>query len=515
MASGASRTASARVNTLADLPEYDEALERDAYPRWVAAHPGLRLRYIVDIEHPMPATLTRLRQSLARTFQALATSFPRAADTDLALILPVAENDKLIFTIACTHEKFWIPEFYGGIDQSRNKKLWQQKRETLKPLLSIIEQDWLAHRRALWMSLLSAEQIAQQFLGLHLLDSRRRLENAIADYVGNPDLLSKTFKGTDEMIQAFDAALRDSHKKPRLTGLTQALGLLAEKRKHLDLAILKHQNGVLGGAAVIAALVPVAVAAGVSPDAPKAIETLKELAGEANKRLQMALLDYLAEVRRLAADHPILLVLHHLSAEDSAGIALQRRLLAAVNHVAKASDDLADELNGDQVIPPLHVKPWGGEKPIVYAPSLMDMVAAIKKTKKINVWKLPFFIDDALTNLPQDERPGVRALRALALQEADEALLARDLVLVPLELATMFLPPARIASAAVSLGLGLLRLSGTIRTYEEAQTLYHASLDPNFLATGDGPHAPGSADGIIFDMVSMVFDAGTLSRLAR
>lgn len=62
-------------------------------------------------------------------------------------------------------------------------------REMFASALRLIEADWLAYRRALWQSLVSAEHRANQFMMAHLLQSEERVAETVDQYVGLPGLL--------------------------------------------------------------------------------------------------------------------------------------------------------------------------------------------------------------------------------------------------------------------------------------------------------------------------------------
>jgi hypothetical protein len=494
-----------KLNGLFDRPEIQPGHER-VYTQTIGRYSDLTLRFSKSVSRPLPRTLAALRKVLSAVYLPLAASDPESADGQLALEWRPDDPKGWKLGIAETTDRLWIPGSFPlkhGADGSKNVA---KARQELEFILQFIEVEWLAHRRALWITLISAERIANQHMALHLMRSEERLEEVKDDYVGLSDLIDKFIVEPADRIRALTAVSQSPRKKKRFMSLVAALVELREMRGTNDLEALLRQRSVLGAAATMASLLPVMVAAGISPSAPEAIEDLKSLASDTNQRAMDALLSYVAKMRALAAEHPILTVLHHISERSMSESSIQQSVMNAVKAVSAAIEALASVMD-TPVIPPLDSKG--------IAPGATAMVEAIADVSKLSIWKLPMFVDRALLELPEEERLSIQAMRETAFERKKEELAVRELVMSVVETGAMLIPAARVAGLVLSLAVGLARLTGTIKSYEETTTLYHASLDPGFLALGDIAHAPADADMMVFDLAAVALDVVGVGKAAR
>lgn len=512
----------AMLNGLFDLPKIKPEDER-IYSKTIGQYSDLTLRFSQTVARPLPRSLAKLRKVLAAVYLPLAASDPEAADRELALEwhpddpkgwhISIARTltlsiSKTALNAKTTYETdtAWKPGTFVLGHGTEGLANASKARRELDFILRIIEAEWLAHRKALWIALISAERIANQHMGLHLMRSEERLQEVKDDYVGLTDLTDKFIVEPADRIRALIAVRESPRKILRFMSLVAALVELRDMRRANDLEGLLRQRSVLGAAAAMASLIPVMVAAGFSPDAPEAIKDLQLLATDANQRGTDALLAYVARMRVLAAEHPVLTVLHHITEREMSEASIQQSVMKAVNAVRLAIDALAKVMDA-RVIPPL------GSDGV--APGATLMVTAIEEVSKLSIWKLPGFLDQALLELPKDERLPIQALRELAFERKKEELAVREIAMTAVETVAMLIPAARISGLVLSLGVGLARLTGAVKSYEETTTLYHGSLDPGFLALGQTGHAPGDADALIFDIAAVSLDVIGLGKAMR
>jgi hypothetical protein len=498
-----------KLNGLFDRPEIQPGHER-VYTKALEGYSDLRLRFSQTVSRPLPRTLAALRKVLAAVYLPLAASDPKAADGELALEWRANEAKGWSIGIAKTTDSNWIPGSLFSLTHGKDGlKNVGEARGKLEFVLQYIEAEWLAHRKALWVSLISAERIANQHMALHLMHSEERLEEVSDDYVGLPDLIDKIIVEPADRIRALIAVSQSPTQKKRFMSLVAALVELREMRGKNDLEALLRQRSVLGAAATMASLLPIMVAAGISPSAPDAIEDLKQLAKDANQRGTDALLSYIAKMRALAAEHPVLTVLHHITERPMSESSIQQSVMNAVKAVRGAIDALANVMD-TPVIPALDSKG--------IAPGATKLVKAMAKASKLSIWKLPIFVDRALLELPEDERLPILAMREAAFEDCKEELAVRELAMnavSAVETAIMLIPAARVAGLVLSLAIGLAQLKGGIKSYDETTTLYHASLDPGFLALGDAAHEPADASMMVFDLAAVALDIVGVGKAAR
>ncbi len=495
-----------RTISLAELAPFSEELI-SSYSTLVESYPEIELRFSDTFKRPLPKQLQMLRKVLAATYVPLAITDPEAADTKLALQMRVDKDDGWIIPIADSSDSEWKRKSFNRDDEKPDEVAF----EMILPLLFAIEDDWLAHRKALWLSLRTTEQIANQNLDMHLLQSEDRLEEIINDYIADRSIIGTWFKDAGDVAEAFAATNNDPRKSTRLESLISALLELQKTRRFWEKDNLDSQESLLKGVAVAASILPVAVAASISPDAPGAIKELQKDAGQASDRAMTATLKYLTEVRRHAKAHPVMIVIHPLTRKMGIGKnGVMRHILKAIEEVQEALEDLG-KTTQEPVIPLISKE----DRERGIAPSAEAMTTAIEDASKLGVWKLPFFFDRALLHQLENERHGVAGVRANALERANDDLLAREMVLASIETVAMGLSFVSGVGLALSLGVGLARLEGSVKKYEEVETLFHASLDPAFMFLGNQADQPPDASMVVFDVAGLLFDAAGVGKLVK
>lgn len=260
----------------------------------------------------------------------------------------------------------------------------------------------------------------------------------------------------------------------------------------------------------ISALVPIVLSP--AADAATVSANIRSLKAHARKTIGpegMALLNYLLRMRELARNFPILIVLQHLTARSSPASSndIQRALISAIIDANEAIRRLHEEMFRP-VIPRAERK---GE-----APATVELAEAISQAGRLSVWKLPFFMEKALIGLPDDERPSVGYTRIAALYRTEKRLAMQKLTSIPIDLlVTGALLACGPIGAVLGLALAIPGLSGSFAEYEEMNALYHASLDPAFLALGDEGHEPPSVAGLAFDVFLLLFGLRTAPKDIR
>ena len=332
---------------------------------------------------------------------------------------------------------------------------------------------------------------------------------ALAEY------LDQTIKNPDEITSAVVKTMKvGSNSRAQFESLTQALIRLRKKRQALDQKDINSDADFLRAVAGAASLLPVIVAASISPDLPDAIKTLKTDAGNADRKARNVRVDYLASMRQEAIAHPVLVVLHHITktADSSQRAKIMRGILASLEGVASAIQDLTEAAEAPVI--PRDVRMFGTRD---VAPGAEQMTKAIEKSDNLSVWKLPFFIEQALEFAPQDERHEVLGVRQNALDRKNDDQLARKMVLESVETAAMLLSftPVPGVALALSIAVGIARVAESIESYKEVATLYNASLDPAFLFLGDAADDPANPSMVVMDVAGLVLDVAGIGKVVR
>jgi hypothetical protein len=226
----------------------------------------------------------------------------------------------------------------------------------------------------------------------------------------------------------------------------------------------------------------------------KQIAYATQLQTEAALHTAEATTAYLQVLRREARDHPILLILEH------------RRLThAVVTEVARAIDDAVEE--AEKAIASIRVH-GANQAAVPEQRRAQDLTCTglaqrLSAADALSVWKLPFFVERALLELPPAEAVEVVSLMEISAELAGGAALKQSLSLFGIDTATMLAPAAGPVGIGLALAWALFTLGKSIQEYRQLSALYHATLDPAILLRGLD-HEDASRTGIIMDLFGLL-----------
>lgn len=131
---------------------------------------------------------------------------------------------------------------------------------------------------------------------------------------------------------------------------------------------------------------------------------------------------------------------------------------------------------------------------------LTEMAERIAGGSKVSVWKLPFFIDQALNDMPVRDANVVRRMRRFAAKDSDS--IQASIILGGVDVAMVAAPLAGPVGVGVAFIWAIIALARSIHEYSQLTTLYKASINPAVLLLAD-EHDPASKIGIVFDILGL------------
>ena len=458
--------------------------------------PDLRLR-VGSFVKPLPA-------KDAGTFAA--TLLNLAMRTDVGWIdqpprletpfgdLPTSETDRCaLYDQLADH-----PDGRGG-DDGRLMRLGIQ----LEPAMQAIEGAWRARINDLRRRVIEVEAIAAQLLGAHLT---RNLRVAAQE---RPRYLYPAVPGGI-------GGDVPSPSSPDYVSLRAALSRVAAARRSLQLDQLRRRKTIAQGVMLALTLLAVNDAAsrsggvqvgaqGVSLDARawRDIARAAAITTSADAELAKAVTAYLGVLRREGLRHPVILVLDVDLLANAGPMLLGSSLDQALTGAAKAIGKLLRE--GANT-------PIAANAPADVTPT--QLADAIASSGDLSIWKLPFFIGQALDQVPPAASADVSAFLELTAQRRGAQAVTDGLAMSGITAAAALVALAGPIGLAVSLLWSAFQLWQSWTEYEQLAVLFHASLDTGLLLRGLDPEAPATT-GLVLDAAGVGFDLYTLVSLMR
>lgn len=450
---------------------------------------------------PLPGTLEGLRGRLQRIYPLMLEQYPAVVDQGV------------VFQLNDGYQLVAAPPF-DGVRRSTDPGRFippaatKAQRRTAKMLvdgLEAAEATWLQCKRDTWRAARTAERVASQLALMHLLRSARLADEAEKRYVGDP-------RSERLRIDLYGA---------EFDSLRRALIELARARDEADIDTLRRQGSVMQAAALGAMVLSFLQVDRAGASVKAAFAEIEGLASDAASRAAQSNLEYLASMRRLAGEHPILVVLQHYTES------MQRRGRRTSYTIAQFQGDIRDAIANARsaiaslreqlvvpVIPALtdRIGAAEGETTVdrVLAtshdepPAVTTLIRAVEKARPTAIWKLPFFMDRAFEFLQPPERRVVQAIKENAELNARGATLAETFATVGCEAAAAVAPLAGSVGVVVAVAWGLVSLASSVREYRELKVLYDATMDPAILLRGDD-HDPADESAVILDLVGLLF----------
>lgn len=452
-----------------------QALREDGPLPFATIAPELRVGAFLQ---PLPPThegtvrLARAMMSLAAEVSLALLDGPPVLETAFGRI-PVLMIDrcKLLGQLARL-----APDAEGGKARQRLKA-----GEVLNDLLKPVEILWEERRAAVWMALREAEWAAADRLSVYLAANRRtaRMERERYLYTNAPH---PTPRATD----------------PDFVGLRDAVSKVAAARRSADLDAIKTEQSVVEAVSVALTVVAVAGALdrrwfALDPQAWKEIAEATQMADRARLHTAQAVARYLQVLRREANTYPVLLVLDHRRLVHAKMGPFARALDEALTAAEKAITSLRGSAVNAETIPDMR-RPQD-----VTMTGLAERVAG---AGKVSVWKLPFFIEQAILGLPAQDANHVLQIMELAAELEEGNAIKNNLKLFGVEAAMMVAPLTGFVGVALALAWALASLGRTVYEYQQMSDLFEASLEPALLLRGD-EHGRASHVAILFDLLGL------------
>jgi hypothetical protein len=327
----------------------------------------------------------------------------------------------------------------------------------LEQQLESLEEAWKARLLGVWRALRQAEMIASELLSAHLTLNLWRAHDERTRYLypGRKQILPKA--QSDDFID-----------------LMRAIRVVAAARAHSNLNAIRTEQTlvtVVSMAVTVAAVASALHRGDVLLDrtAWDQITYANRLNNEAAKHTAEAMTSYLQVLRHEAREHPILLVLGHTQLADMVPTAVARAIDSAIE---KAKEAIA------------YIRAHGANEPVILERreaqdlTCSGLAQRLADASAVSVWKLPFFVERALLELPPAQAVEVVNLMRIGADLAGGQAIRQNLAFFGIETAAMVAPAAGPIGIALALAWALFSLGKSIQEYQQLSALYHATLDP-------------------------------------
>jgi hypothetical protein len=191
--------------------------------------------------------------------------------------------------------------------------------------------------------------------------------------------------------------------------------------------------------------------------------------------------------------HPILLVLQHRPLAGALQTALARAIDEAVVEAEKAIAYIRAHGVNREAVP---------EQRDAQDLTCTGLAQRLVAASKVSVWKLPFFVERALLELPPAAAVEVRGIMEVAADDSEGQAIHQSLALFGIDTASMFASSAGPIGIALALAWALFSLGKSIQEYQELSALYHATIDPAVILRGLD-HEEASRLAIILDLLGL------------
>jgi hypothetical protein len=200
--------------------------------------------------------------------------------------------------------------------------------------------------------------------------------------------------------------------------------------------------------------------------------------------------EYLKVLRHEAETFPVLLVMDHSSRYTYYEEA-QQEALEALDAAEVALAELCEDGAGEVVVPD-----WRPAAP-------EDVAERIARSNMLSVWKMPFFMDAALLELPPRRANTVRRMRRFAADIDSKKQVASAIMSGGADTASLFATLAGPIGISMAVMWGMVGVLEAGHDHAQLRKLFSASLSPNELLRG-GDHDPPSKAGVVLSLLGLI-----------
>jgi hypothetical protein len=224
------------------------------------------------------------------------------------------------------------------------------------------------------------------------------------------------------------------------------------------------------------------------------IDGAARLSTEAARHQAEAMTKYITVLRREARRHPVLLILDHERLTGSTVLDVGRLVDEALSEAEVALTRLRVASVNTQAIP-------AQRRPQDL--TMTGLAERLTASDRVSVWKLPFFLEGALLEMPPAQALEIRRVMELAARTAEGREIAQSLSLLGINSAAMLAPSAGPVGIGLALAWALFNLGTSLREYRQLSDLFHATLDPDLLLRGLD-HEEASKLSVILDIIGLL-----------
>lgn len=376
----------------------------------------------------------------------------------------------------------WLEELHAEARPGDRTEALMIAAAMLEEHCVVLEEAYEVKMMSVFQTLHDTEAIAADLLGAHLTTNLATARRERARY-----------------LHPGRRPLPRVNSSPAFRSLQKSLSAIAAARKNADVDAIRTEQKVVE--AVSLAITTLAVAAALNRGAVtldhaawQQIAAATKLSNQARLNTAEAVTRYLQTLRREAAEHPLVLVLANMGLAGSSALAVARGIDEAVRDAEAAIAKLrAEGVNGETV-----AAQRGAQD---LTPS--GLAERLSTAGRLSVWKLPFFLERALSHLPPDRGAEVTAILELAAETGEGEEIRQMLGLFGIETAMMLAAAAGPVGIGLAAAWALFNLGSSIVEYQQLSALYHATLDPAVLLRGMN-HEEASKLGIVFDLIGLL-----------
>ncbi len=352
----------------------------------------------------------------------------------------------------------------SGADAKTAKKFLAAFAQFLGHVDPIRKTYW-ARCESVWLAMRQVEWIANEFYYRYLAHNR---------YVARRERDRYLYpKSVGPHIPRAESA--------EFKGLKLGLAAINSARRAAQIDTIKREKIVVQGVSLIITVGALADAVGngrifLSPEDNRRLAYAAGLSSQAAQNMADAMRQYLRVVRQHGSDYPILSLLGPREVRSDSTIYLATKIDEAIDDAVRSIEELMRSGARSYAIPQ--------KNDVLSAAFPSGLARVIADTGKTSVWKLPFFVERAIQTLPDRDARDADSVMALASRLESEGAIANALAVGGVELAMMAAPAAGPVGVIVALEWAVIQVIQAVREYRELQTLFEASVDPNFLLRG-------------------------------
>lgn len=457
-----------------------DAYEKIGAVSWKELGPNIRLGSFIQ---PLTESRSDLGKPCNLLFSLGVAFDPRSLDeaprVDCAFgTLPVAE-DLLKPKLAELNTVWRGP---AGPQAERAGKLLAATAQVFEHLASVFD----AYRLRcdlIWRAMQEAEWIATDYYYAHLARNRMlaRRERDRYLYPRRPGPI---------VLRAESADVK---------GLRVGLAAINRVRKSAHVDDVKREQVVVTGVALGlgAATILNQLQNGRIYPSQQDQEQLNKVTGlltQAAKNTAEAMQEYLEAIRVHGEQYPLLSILgpREIGSYDYGPFA--EAIDTAVKDVIAACEKLMQEGARHLVIP---------EAPSLHSMTPGRLAQTIADAPAVSVWKLPFFLERALQQLPTERAEDAEKVMALAAELDGSQCIRSALAISGVETGLMVAAATGPIGATIAFQWAVVQVIKSVHEYGEMKALFEASIDPRLFLRGLD-HEPASRLSVFLSLLGLI-----------